>query len=399
MTLAVDHKVSKTGARSDYLKFERVHSSIDALDGLRTLAIGLVLLRHAMKAMEDRVGDAFEIALPWGSWSFATPMLNGWMGVDLFFVLSGFLIGSHLIRRRDRFSWSSLGQYFGARALRIVPTYFCVIFLVAIGFFPLFTPLSENLTQSVIWHVLFLQDYLPSDLIVAFWSLGVEEKFYILAPLLILAIGQLRKSGLRLCALSLLALAPMICRAVTLSAIEFDYDSYRAYFETFRSPFHLTFDGLLIGVICAEIYAHQGLRFRMNRFAGRVLGAGCLIIAAHLLPFSLMANITVYDIILQPLMLSLGFGAILLATALMNPKSGWAASRFSLVGARLSYSLYLVHMALIPAAMVPALLSGAEGLLLFAIFFASFMALSLIASLALHFAVEKPFLQLKSRLF
>ena len=82
-----------------------------------------------------------------------------------------------------------------------------------------------------------------------------------------------------------------------------------------------------------------------------------------------------------------------------NPKQGWAASRLSLVGARLSYSLYLVHMALIPAAMVPALLSGTQGLAMFAIFFVAFMALSIIASLALHFAIEKPFLQLKSRLF
>ncbi|MEP0944664.1 MAG: acyltransferase [Rhizobiaceae bacterium] len=398
MTLAVDSKSTPFG-RSTYLTFERAQGSIDALDGLRMLAIALVLLRHAMKAMEPQVGSAFEVTLAWGTWSFATPLMNGWMGVDLFFVLSGFLIGSHLIRRRKDFSTASLGRYFGARALRIVPTYFAVILLVAIGFFPLYKPLSQDISSSVIWHMLFLQDYLPSDLIVAFWSLGVEEKFYIVAPLLILGTARLGALRYRLFAYVVLLMLPMLFRWFTLQSIEFDFSSYRAYFETFRSPFHLTYEGLLIGVICAEFFACSVCRQRFEPMAKPMLAVGTLIIMAHLIPTNLMAQITLYDILLQPLLLSIGFGLILLAMALINPKHGWAASRFSLVGARLSYSLYLVHMALIPAAMVPALLSGTQGLALFAVFFAAFIALSLIASLALHFTVEKPFLQLKSRLF
>ncbi|NRB32153.1 MAG: acyltransferase [Rhizobiaceae bacterium] len=398
MTLAVETK-SAGLQRAPFLTFERAQGSIDALDGLRMLAIALVLLRHAMKAMESQVGSALEITLPWGVWSFATPLMNGWMGVDLFFVLSGFLIGSHLIRHRSDFSTASLGRYFGARALRIVPTYFAVILLVAIGFFPLYKPMSEDMVASVIWHMLFLQDYLPSDLIVAFWSLGVEEKFYMVAPLLILGTARLGRLRNRIVAYGVLLILPMLFRWLTLQSMEFDFTSYRAYFETFRSPFHLTYEGLLIGVICAEFYACRVCKERFRRFAKPMLAIGVGIIGAHLIPVNLMAEITLYDVLLQPVLLSIGFGLILLATALINPKSGWAASRFSLIGARLSYSLYLVHMALIPAAMVPALLSGAQGVMLFAIFFAAFMALSLIASLALHFVVEKPFLQLKSRLF
>jgi peptidoglycan/LPS O-acetylase OafA/YrhL len=352
-----------------------------------------------MKAMEPQVGPAFELSLPWGNWNAAIPMMNGWMGVDLFFVLSGFLIGSHLIRRRDSFSWSSLGRYFGARALRIVPTYYCVLFLVAAGFFPLFKPLAENTLPALAWHVLFLQDYLPSNFIVAFWSLGVEEKFYIIAPLLVLLTGRIASINQRLVVLGVLLITPIALRAMTLGNIAFDFASYRAYFETFRSPFHLTFDGLLVGVICAELFAHDELKQKLNCWARPILLIGSAIIFAHLVPFNLMAHIGLYDILVQPLALSLGFGMILLAAALINPKRGWAASRFGLVGARLSYSLYLVHMALIPAAMVPALLSGTQGLTQFVVFFCTFIALSLMASLALHFAVEKPFLQIKSRLF
>lgn len=394
MSIAVDHKVGSTHGSNDYLSFARAHGSIDALDGLRTIAISLVLLRHAMSALHDRVGSAFEF----GGWSFATPMLNGWMGVDLFFVLSGFLIGSHLIRRRGNFTSQTLGAYFGSRALRIVPTYFCVLFLVAFGFFPLYQPVATDIGPALLWHMAFLQDYLPSNFIVAFWSLGVEEKFYIVAPFLVLGIARIASTRKRLILLSALAFAPMVLRGVTLGFIDFDF-SYRAYFETFRSPFHLTFDGLLIGVVCAEIFANHPLRQRLTKEAMPMLLIGTAIIAVHLLPFNLMDQIGLYDVIFQPFVLSLGFGMILLACALLNPKKGILTSRFSLIGARLSYSLYLVHMALIPMAMVPALMSGTEGAVFFMIFFVAYLALSIAVSWAIHFAVEKPFLMLKSRWF
>ena len=161
-------QISQTASQSkSYLSFSRAHNSIDALDGLRTIAIVLVLFRHAIRAVEDRIDSVFDF----NGWSLATPMLNGWMGVDLFFVLSGFLIGGPLIRRRGHFSSKTLGSYFGSRALRIIPTYFCVLFLVAAGFFPFLKVASEDLSISLIWHMLFLQDYLSSDIIVAFWFL------------------------------------------------------------------------------------------------------------------------------------------------------------------------------------------------------------------------------------
>jgi peptidoglycan/LPS O-acetylase OafA/YrhL len=399
LTLAVDHKVGAARSDNDYLSFSRARGSIDAMDGLRTLAIVLVLFRHAIKAIESRLDNAFSMSLPWGDWNLATPMLNGWVGVDLFFVLSGFLIGGHLIRQRDGFSLNSLGHYFGARALRIVPTYFCVLFLVAGGFCPLYTPLADDILPALIWHMAFLQDYLPSNFIVAFWSLGVEEKFYILAPLLVLGTSRIKSLKARFALLTTLSLAPMALRATTLGFVDFDFTSYRAYFETFRSPFHLTFDSLLIGVVCAEICSHPKLRAKLATMATGLLCLGITIIGVHLVPYDLMGSITVYDVVFQPFALSLGFGLIVLALVLIDPKKGWVASRFSLIGARLSYSLYLVHMALIPSAMVPTLLSGTEGMSAFAIFFAAFVVLSTAASLALHFAVEKPFLLLKSRWF
>ena len=398
MSISLAPAKSTEKSAPDYLSFSRAHGSIDALDGLRTIAIVLVLFRHAMRGFESVHGDVLALSTPLGNWSLATPMLNGWMGVDLFFVLSGFLIGGHLIRRRHSFSRTTLTSYFGARALRIVPTYIAVLGLVALGAFPFFTIESQNIGLSLVWHVLFLQDYLPSDLIVAFWSLGVEEKFYIIAPLLVLGCGKLTSINARILLLLVLIFLPLILRAITLGGLDTELD-YKAYFETFRSPFHLTFDGLMIGVLCAEIYHHEGLKTQFSRHSNALLAFGTSIIALHLLPVNLMANITLYDILLQPLLISTGFGAILLATALRNSRTGILASKFSLIGARLSYAMYLVHMALIPLALGLAMVSGLSGAPLFMLFFALFLTLSTGVSMLLHFAVEKPFLQLKSRWF
>ena len=394
MSITVDGKTDSASAQGDYFTFARATGSIDALDGLRTIAIALVLLRHAIAPLYEEIGSAFQV----GSWNFAIPMLNGWMGVDLFFILSGFLIGSHLIKRRDHFTRQSLGAYFGSRALRIVPTYFFVLFVVAAGTVPLFTPAAENVGASILWHLLFLQDYLGSNFIVAFWSLGVEEKFYILAPFLVIGIGKLKSIRQRLVLLTILTLTPMSLRAITLSITNFEY-SYLDYFRTFRSPFHMTFEGLIIGVICAELRACQGARNRLTLITRPLAVLGTAIVLIHLLPFDLMAHIGLYDILFQPLLLSVGFGMILMACVLGNPKDGWLSSTFSLIGARLSYSLYLIHMAVIPMALVPAYVSGTTGIAFFAIFLCAYLALAIAASWLIHFAVEKPFLMLKSRLF
>ncbi len=68
----------------------------------------------------------------------AVPFLNGWIGVDLFFVLSGFLITHHILRRGGGRPLAKFGYYSSARALRIVPSYVAVLALVIAGTIPLY---------------------------------------------------------------------------------------------------------------------------------------------------------------------------------------------------------------------------------------------------------------------
>jgi peptidoglycan/LPS O-acetylase OafA/YrhL len=128
---------------------------------------------------------------------------NGWVGVQLFFVLSGFLITSLLLREEARFGRIDLRAFWIRRILRIWPLYY---FTLLIGFFllPLALGLrpgdagwSQLLNRHLLPFSLFLGNWsmairgpTPFDELMILWSVSVEEQFYILAPLLILFVPR-----------------------------------------------------------------------------------------------------------------------------------------------------------------------------------------------------------------
>ena len=83
--------------------------------------------------------------------------MNGWMGVDLFFVLSGFLITTHICRRYDgRITRAGLKDYLTRRVLRIVPAYYAVLFVAVLGLIPLYRVDEATLGIRIAYHMLFL---------------------------------------------------------------------------------------------------------------------------------------------------------------------------------------------------------------------------------------------------
>jgi len=145
-------------------------SRIEALDGLRGIAIGLVLFHHTVTG-----------ALPEGR---LTAMLHlFWSGVDLFLVLSGYLIGSILIKNRS--SPKLFPVFYARRALRILPLYYLTLALIffklhgqagdwAPGWYYLSFTSNVWIAMANSWH------FLPLAIT---WSLAVEEQFYLVAPL------------------------------------------------------------------------------------------------------------------------------------------------------------------------------------------------------------------------
>jgi peptidoglycan/LPS O-acetylase OafA/YrhL len=204
---------------------------VPELDGLRGLAIVAVLFTH--------LGQIFDVGITGNHLvaSISRLMGDGWIGVDIFFVLSGFLITS--IIRKDRTNPSFWSTFYLRRAFRILPAFFVVFFLtlLAIHFFKPDIPLRA----TYIWPVIFFlanwtilgpdQPVMLSHL----WSLAVEEQFYFVWPQL-----AKRMSGTALLTLTLvLSVACEILR-VFLTARHLDPTVVYAL-----TPTHM--DGLTVG--------------------------------------------------------------------------------------------------------------------------------------------------------
>ena len=179
------------------------------LDGLRALAILLVLGRHSLRPFISE--DAYQPIVTIGSIDLTPLVLNGWIGVDLFFVLSGFLIG------RQAWRGDSLLRFWFKRVTRILPAYWACLGVVAIG-----------LTIAGAWpksgadflaHLVMLQDYTGSVFVPAFWSLGAEEKFYLLAPLLVFVLARGRGPAWQAGGLLALWLCPVMWRVAAAGSL------------------------------------------------------------------------------------------------------------------------------------------------------------------------------------
>jgi peptidoglycan/LPS O-acetylase OafA/YrhL len=144
---------------------------IRSLDGIRALAVALVMLFHF------QLFDA------------------GWIGVQIFFVLSGFLITRILLHEKNQSLDFYLKRFYWRRAVRIFPLYFTYLLLVSLVF--LFVSMPESTTSMLpyLWTYTFnftriSADWAHSPLFTHFWSLSVEEQFYLVWPLLVFVLSE-----------------------------------------------------------------------------------------------------------------------------------------------------------------------------------------------------------------
>ena len=167
------------------------------LDGLRALAAIAVIFQHTMRKWWDQ----FDL---------------GGMGVNLFFVMSGFLIAGILLDARTKAENAGLGQmgvgkaFYARRFLRIFPLYYAVLALgVLLGFAAVRQTLPWTATYLTNVYAAKINDW-PVMPVTAFWSLAIEEQFYLIVPALLLL---LPRKGLIPFAWAMVVLAP-ICRVI-----------------------------------------------------------------------------------------------------------------------------------------------------------------------------------------
>ncbi|MEZ5813212.1 MAG: acyltransferase [Alphaproteobacteria bacterium] len=380
-----------------------ISNRIAVLDGLRALAILLVLLRHSIKPFWSDLSDPY---IPLGPIDLGAIFINGWMGVDLFFVLSGFLISSHLLQGlgKGRPLGPVLRSYIPRRFFRIAPVYYFVLALAVFGLFPFYPyPQSyENIVWRVLYHLIFMQDYWPSDIVVVFWSLAIEIKFYVLAPFLIYGLLKLKNIAAQAALLVALVISQPLLRA----GFAPDAQGFEAYFETVRTSFHFCLDGLLLGMLAALLWNHERLRAILSR----PVPASALFFGGALLVLGLAASGPLVDLEVSGFdkswlvtVISCGFTAMLLG--LLGGAFGhrlFCARGLTFI-ALISYSLYLVHLPLLYLAEIATrrfvdLDALSEGVA-YVFYLPVFMALCVFVSTALYVFIEKPFINWSKKKF
>jgi peptidoglycan/LPS O-acetylase OafA/YrhL len=356
---------------------ERRH--IPALDGLRGVAVLAVLLSHFYP--EDR--------LPLSLLHF------GRFGVVLFFALSGYLITGILLELRDRIaagrtSWGrAFKSFYGRRALRILPAYLLALAICClVGYAPVRSQLIWFLTYTVNFgQALGVADFGFAD---HFWSLAVEEQFYLVWPALMLAVPRHRLRG------TILGLA------LTAAALNLAFAWGGAtYLACFRLPFLGSLIPLSLGALLAEAeWVGKGGSVVRSGLTWAFLLAGLPLLAAtQRLWFQHMARTSIFFLGFVDVAFSLlSLAALLALTGKGRLASGRLAKVFSwrpLAGiGKISYGIYVGHRLLM--AFWPGLLARLGWSALPPV--ANLLVLSAIAmalAAVSWFLIEKPILSLK----
>lgn len=328
-----------------------------SMDFLRSIAIVLVILAHTI--------------LSYGAPSLLAPLQLGGTGVDLFFVLSGWLLGGQLFKESERRGRIDVKRFWVRRWMRTLPAYFAIL-SVSIA--------QRYLTKDDVefpWqYMLFVQNYQDSmEFFAISWSLCVEEQFYLLiAPLL--ALLCLTNRGTTTATLVVLLALPVIFR------VNGWYDSM---YQT-----HVRLDCCVAGVLLAQVkHQYKDVWGHLGRHASALMiGSVALYLMFYVARYFPEIGLTGNP---DPLLLAFIFGAFVL----FANSSDQNRERFYIPGsnyiATRSYALYLLHPEIL------AILNRFFLELNFVLYFALAMLGSIIVSEVLYRIVEKPFMDMRER--
>lgn len=340
------------------------------LDGLRGISILLVFIHHLYYPL----------------------MPGGFLGVDMFFVLSGFLITSLLIEEWERHGSINLKNFYIRRAFRLMPAVFLIILSLALYAIFFLDAATADKTYQGIWLTLsytsnwiYSFDFASADNPLGVtWSLSIEEQFYLLFPLLLtLAFRHgLRRSSV----IQMLALSIAVITLNRLFLAETGASIPRLYYASDTRA-----DALLIGCLAAcvvswGILSHKRFGIFFNAFA--VFGFGFLCFMA--------AKASWLDMFLYQggyILVDLSVVSLLIVLVVYKPRIPAIILSFSplvWIG-RISYGLYLWHWSVRYFVYQGKALPSSNLQLIAAI------GLSFLLTICSFYCFEKPFLQLKNR--
>ena len=351
------------------------------LDTLRALAIVLVFMNHYLLFVSD--GAAFGF---WGE--------IGWMGVDLFFALSGYLIGNQIFAALRSPHGFSLPRFYARRFLRTLPNFYVVLALYYL--WPTFRGDSALLP---LWKFLtFTQNInlTPGTAFSHAWSLCVEEQFYVLLPAVALLVAARRKSLLwAWVAVAASFIVGMLVRAYLWDAYVQVPRGGLGYYKYIYYASWCRFDELVAGVALALLKNyHPAAWARLTAHGNRTLLAG--IVATALMMYLFLTDHFGYwvTVVGYPA-LAASFSLLLIAA--LSPAS--ALYQWRVPGAASlalwSYAIYLLHkqLCILLRPLLQGLGHGPDSLPAMLVM----IVLSIATGWLLYTVVETPFMRLRAR--
>ena len=337
------------------------------VEGLRAVAVLLVVIYHA--------------GIP--------GIHGGFVGVDVFFVISGFVITGLLLRERSSSGRTSLPDFYARRVRRILPAATLVIVTTVVATYVVLGVVSGDPTAiAARWTAVFLANFhfaaigtnyltaqqAPSPL-QNFWSLAVEEQFYLVYPAVFLAVASL-KSGVSLRVRLIAALLPIILVSLILSAAQTATSPTAAFFSPFTRAWELALGALVAAATPALLRLPRSLACAMTWIGLAAIGfAAVSFTSGTQYPGTLVA---------VPVIGS----ALVIAGGMPVPSGGAEAvlrlGAFQWMGRR-SYALYLWHW--------PILILAAEAVGKASLPFhqnLGWLGLAVVAAMITHTLVENP---------
>ncbi len=335
------------------------------IQGLRAIAVIAVVLYHAK--------------VPY--------FTGGYVGVDVFFVISGFLITGALVREIERSGRIDVWAFYARRIRRLLPAALAMLLAVAVAARIVMAPVEQRelapailfsaLYASNIWFALQATDYLAGDVhgnpVLHMWSLAVEEQFYLLWPFLVVVAARLSLSLRRPITAGVTA---VVCLVTVLSFVAsiwvFSISRPWAFFLSPLRAWEFAAGGL-------TLVASAKSRVRLARHGNTVALVGLLLIALALVCFDDTTPFPSWSALLPVL----GTCLVIAAGAGGVPRPlKWMRARIVQVTGDLSYSWYLWHWPVLVFPALTASLSGGAR--------AGLVILSFVLAWATFHAIENP---------
>ena len=400
--------MSDRDERSAWRRFfdlELLDNRYPALHGLRVIAILSVLQIHVTYILAGdfmgRRNDLLDLR-------FITESYWIFFGMDLFFMLSGFLIGSILLRSLQLEGTQNIRRFYLRRIFRTFPSYWVVLTVLALTI-PLTEMQRHNLRLEYLYATNFASLRPQTVTMVWGWSLALEEQFYLAVPLLFFVLHRLRSDRARFGLLLVLwALGPIIRLLIYLRGNGGEpwsyYDLHLAlYFRT-----HTRFDTLVAGILLVFVHQRYGeaiarwFKDPFHRAVVGILSLACVwplhnpglfgpenTLLVYVFAWGTITSVMYFG----PLLMLLG-GEGLIPRALSAPIFRRIAT--------LGYGVYLVHMPIIHYGFMPAVEAlhrrGVSMVFVWSGALLSVIVASLTLAYALHVFVEKPALRIRERL-